>query len=216
MNAPTSHYYLGSRSEIVAFLPERYTRVLEIGCGEGGFRENLRPDCEYWGVEPVISVANIAALKVTKVLTGTYESVKNELPDAYFDLIICNDVIEHMVSHDQFLKEIRNKMTLDGYIIGSIPNIRYLPVLYSLIIKKDWKYQPYGVLDHTHLRFFTERSLRRSFLEHQYDIEVLTGINQIRTTKYRYIWPLFKTTLGILFGWDIMFTQLAFRIKKNQ
>ena len=45
-------YHLGVRSDMVAFLPQRYQRVLEIGCGVGGFRRNLSADCEYWCVEP--------------------------------------------------------------------------------------------------------------------------------------------------------------------
>lgn len=216
MNVPTSHYYIGCRPEVATFLPKHYTRVLEIGCGEGGFRANLRSDCEYWGVEPVASVAKTAELILDRVLNGTYEAVENELPDGYFDLIICNDVIEHMVSHDQFLNDIRKKMTVDGCIVGSIPNVRYLPVLFSLLVKKEWKYEACGVLDRTHLRFFTERSLRRTFIKHHYDIKVMTGINPISTTRYRAIWPFIKILLGLIFGQDIMFIQFAFRVQPSK
>lgn len=212
MPFPSEQYYVGTRPEVATFLPKNYSRVLEIGCGEGGFRGNLKKKCEYWGVEPVTSVAKTAELRLDKVINGTFENIQNELPDGYFDLIICNDVIEHMISHDNFFKNIHKKLSEDGHIIGSIPNIRYLPVLFSLIVKKEWKYEEWGVLDRTHLRFFTEKSLRRTLISHNYKIEEFSGINPITTTKYRLIWPFFRKILSVILGKDVMFTQFAFRI----
>lgn len=213
MAFPSEQYYVGTRPEVATFLPQNYIRVLEIGCGEGGFRANLKSNCEYWGIEPVMSVAQIAETKLTKVLNGNYENIQDQIPDGYFDLIICNDVIEHMVSHDDFFKDICKKLSDNGHIVGSIPNVRYLPVLFSLIVNRDWQYEDCGVLDRTHLRFFTQKSLFRTLAIHNYKIEKFSGINPITTTRYRYIWPFCRKILSLLFGEDIMFTQFAFRIK---
>lgn len=88
---------------MVRFLPVAYSRVLEIGCADGEFRQNLTGEHEYWGVEPVRSAANTASKRLDNVLVGTYAEVEGDIPNDYFDLVICNDVIEHMVDHDKFL-----------------------------------------------------------------------------------------------------------------
>lgn len=80
------------------------------------------------------------------------------LPDQHFDMVICNDVIEHMVDHDHFLEHIKTKMRPGACIVGSIPNVRHLTALFKLLVAKDWPYSASGILDRTHLRFFTENS----------------------------------------------------------
>jgi len=52
-------YYKGTREDIVNFLPDKYSKILEIGCGRGGFRANLSNKCEYWGIEAVDKLDNI-------------------------------------------------------------------------------------------------------------------------------------------------------------
>ena len=87
------NYYQSSRLEVTHLLPKEYERVLEIGCAEGNFRANLKRKCECWGIEPVKAAAKIASQKLDKVLIGTYDDVFDELPEDFFDLVICNDVI---------------------------------------------------------------------------------------------------------------------------
>lgn len=169
-------YYKCNRAEVAKLLPSKINRVLEIGCAAGGFRENVG-GCEYWGVEMISDVADLAKNKLDKVLVGAFEDVYDELPDNYFDMVVCNDVIEHMMDYDTFLENIKNKMTSNGRILGSIPNVRHVDNLKKLIFYKDWKYGDSGVLDRTHLRFFTLKSLRQTLLSHKYEIEVIKGIN---------------------------------------
>lgn len=212
------------RPEIVQFLPDNYTKVLEIGCHEGDFSYNLKKECEIWGVEPNRTAAEYALQKLNKVLIGKYEEIYHELPDAYFDLVICNDVIEHIADHDNFFKSIQNKMTCEGVLIASVPNVRHISNLYGLLVKKDWEYQNNGILDYTHLRFFTEKSLLRTLNSHQFKIEHFTGINSC-IKKYALVGDLFSisitllTSLSILatlgYYWDIQYLQYGFRVKKT-
>lgn len=170
-------YALSDRAEVAAFLPKRYQTVLEIGCSKGGFKSSLNPAVEVWGVEPDDRAAAEARSRGYKVLTGLYENVSDQCPDHYFDVVICNDVIEHMVDHDKFLVDIKRKLKKDGHLVGSIPNVRHFGNLFRLLIKKDWQYENRGVLDRTHLRFFTEKSLYRTFSANGYVINDLRGIN---------------------------------------
>ncbi|MRR05720.1 MAG: class I SAM-dependent methyltransferase, partial [Deltaproteobacteria bacterium] len=147
-------YYIYNRPEMIDFIPGQYTRVLEIGCGEGNFRANLDEDCEYWGIEPFEAAAKVAANKLFKVINKTYDEAFDELPDNYYDLVVCNDVIEHMTDYVFLFRTIKKKMKPSSFIIGSIPNVRYIKNLTELLIKKDWKYKDEGILDKTHYRFF--------------------------------------------------------------
>ncbi|CAA6825334.1 MAG: Unknown protein [uncultured Thiotrichaceae bacterium] len=208
-------YYQYSRSEMKPFFPTLYFNVFEMGCGEGIFSKQLNQDNiqALWGIEPSEEASKVATENGYKVLTGLYDDCVDNLPDQFFDLVICNDVIEHMVDHDDFLEQIKKKITVDGVIVGLVPNVRYYKNLRDLLFKRDWEYQDAGVLDRTHLRFFTERSLKRCFTEHNYEIQKVEGINRARG---------FKAFIAImmllsLFTWgDIKYVQFAFRIRKTE
>jgi len=206
-------YFEYNRKEILSLIPQKYYRVLEIGCGVGNFRNNFTNECEYWGIEPVVDVANEANKHLNKVLVGTYEDTFDDLPNDYFDLIICNDVIEHMVNPDNFFQSIKLKMTSEAYIIGSIPNVRYLENIINLMIKKDWEYVDAGILDRTHLRFFTENSLKKTIIKQGYKIEKFIYINSIFSNPYT-IGAIIKRVLVKILGKDTEFLQFGIRIKQ--
>ena len=94
-----------------------------------------------------------------------------------FDLIVCNDVIEHLPDADAFVQSVRTKLVPGGHIMASIPNMRHWEVLWQLLVRRDWKYGREGILDRTHLRFFTERSIRRLFEDAGFVVERQGGIN---------------------------------------
>jgi SAM-dependent methyltransferase len=213
MNKSTEYYQV-NRKEVAALLPRQYSRVLEIGCGAGGFRKNMDQVHEYWGVEPVASIAELARDNLTKVLVGNYQDVESKIPDNYFDLVICNDVIEHMPDHDEFLQSIKDKLSKGGCLVASIPNVRYIGNLREMLIAKDWEYKSYGILDRTHLRFFTEKSLRRALINNAYSIEEFIGINCYRARS-----PLERVICllaVLLFGRDIKYLQFCIRITDAQ
>ncbi len=208
----TEIYYQGQRPEVAAFLPSTYSKVLEIGCGNGDFRDIISNNaCEYWGVEPVAEIAKLADLKLDRVLVGTYDEIVDDLPDNYFDLIICNDVIEHMVDHEAFYQSIKQKVKPNAYMIGSLPNVRFLPNIHELLRKKDWEYKESGILDRTHLRFFTEKSIKRDFNNQNFEIEILSGING-RTYTWSNKSDIFMNFLKLLLGKDTEFLQFGFRV----
>jgi 2-polyprenyl-3-methyl-5-hydroxy-6-metoxy-1,4-benzoquinol methylase len=193
-------------------------RILEIGCGAGKFKSNIVEFDEYWGIEPFEPVAKIAAENLDKVLVGTFKDVYDALPNNYFDCVVCADVIEHMDDEDWFLKNIKLKMKDKSIIVGSIPNVRHVGVLLKLLIWRDWEYSDIGILDRTHLRFFTKKSLKRAFISNEYAIEEFYGINQVKL-KFDSIRVFFKS-LGMIFftyllGSDTKFLQFGFRIRSR-
>ena len=211
-------YVYGHRGEINQFLPEKYNIVLEIGCNTGGFIKNLKAQ-EIWGVEPNHEAALISSKNGYKMLVGLYDEVCDQIPDNFFDLIIINDVLEHMVNEKKFLQDIKSKMKKEGVLVGSIPNVRYVGNLFKLLIKKDWKYEDQGILDMTHLRFFTEKSLIRCFKESNYTIDKFKGINSDFEKKNNVKTCLRKIVLAIVivfsggYFYDIQYIQFGFKIK---
>ena len=206
----STEYYQTERREVSGLLPKQYSKVLEIGCGAGRFRNNLNQEHEYWGVEPVESIAKLSKEKLDKVLVGTYQEVENLIPNNYFDLIVCNDVIEHMPDHDAFFQSIKQKIKKDGCLVASIPNVRYIENLSELLIKKDWEYKNEGILDRTHLRFFTRKSLVRTLSNNDFSIKQITGINRYQPGSLRN--RLLYRLAILLFGSDIQYLQFGIRV----
>lgn len=197
---------------MIPLLPQQYSKVLEIGCGEGVFRQNLSQDSEFWGVEPDRVSAKAAAKKIETVLIGTYEEMYNDIPNDYFDLVICNDVIEHLVDHDVFFQSIKKKLTKDGCLVASIPNVRYIKNLNELLVKKDWEYKSDGILDRTHLRFFTEKSLRRTIIDNGFVVDKFMGINPYKKKGFGVRRFLYNLAISLL-GADLRYMQFGICIR---
>jgi 2-polyprenyl-3-methyl-5-hydroxy-6-metoxy-1,4-benzoquinol methylase len=222
---PIKQYFLNVRPEMAAFLPNQFSTTLEIGCGAGGFTSTyLREARERWGVEPDADAAHVAAPKFNQMLVGTYDQITQKLPNKHFDLVICNDVIEHMPDHDRFLQDVATKMRPGGHIVGSVPNIRHFTALVKLLIFKDFPYAEDGILDRTHKRFFTIKSLRRTFRENSYEVEALNGIRSIIRDGITGLPPAKKAAskiaaavlVGASFGYwsDTQYSQIAFRVRR--
>ena len=97
-------------------------------------------------------------------------------------------------------------------MIGSIPNVRFIQNLYELLIKKDWEYKEEGILDKTHLRFFTLASIKQDFLNSQFHTEKLYGINKTSFSKRTFI-GLKMILFQFLLGEDTKYLQFGFRVK---
>ena len=204
-------YYQCQRQEVYELAPASVKRVLEIGCAAGRFRLNFHEQVEYWGVEPVREAAEQAQCKGIKVLCGTYDAVCGQLPDGYFDLVVCNDVIEHVSDPESFLVSLRDKLATGGTFIGSIPNVRFWGNLLNLLVRRDWKYEDSGVLDKTHLRFFTVRSFRRLMKSAGFHLSLLRGIE---STRMKILKVIFSPIL-LFVGFDICDMQIMFKADKR-
>jgi 2-polyprenyl-3-methyl-5-hydroxy-6-metoxy-1,4-benzoquinol methylase len=190
-------YYTQSRPEIIAFVPINTKTILDIGCGQGSFLMLIKEKigAETWGVEMVKEMAEYAKKKADYVFVGQIEKIFSSIPDGYFDCICFNDVLEHLIEPTEVLKMMRQKLSENGIIIASIPNVRYFLNIRNLLIYKDWEYTNSGILDATHLRFFTQKSMKRMFENAGYKLILQKGINKILSWKFKLVYLL---TLGIL------------------
>jgi 2-polyprenyl-3-methyl-5-hydroxy-6-metoxy-1,4-benzoquinol methylase len=110
---------------------------------------------------------------------GPYPEALGEL-HAYFDCIVFNDVLEHMPDPWEVLRMTRHLLSPIGTVVASIPNVRYLPVSVRLLLNGDFSYADVGVMDRTHLRFFTMRTMHELFEASGYAVVAMRGINPWR------------------------------------
>ena len=181
----TNSYFIRSRIEMLKFLPDKFSNVLEIGCGQGEFGKLVKKTFKtnYTGIEIDPEAALVAKKHLDYVLIGDAFEQLQILPDHSFDLLICNDVIEHLTTPEILFRNIRIKMRPNSTLVCSIPNIRVLGNLIHLLINKDFEYTDYGIRDKTHLRFYTRKSIIRFFEDNGFQIEKIMGINSINTFK---------------------------------
>ena len=174
-----NEYFDNPRVEMLPFIPSDVTRVLDMGCGSGAFGALLKRSrvVEVIGVEVFSDAAERARNVLDHVVIQNMETDELELPHGYFDCITYNDVIEHLCDPWMTVRKLSKFLRPGGYVVSSIPNIRYFDVFKDLLINKEWVYQSDGVLDRTHLRFFTEKTIPRMFEEAGYEILKLKGIN---------------------------------------
>jgi 2-polyprenyl-3-methyl-5-hydroxy-6-metoxy-1,4-benzoquinol methylase len=182
---------------MLAFVPAEAQRILDVGCGAGTFASRLKRErgAEVWGVELDPEAAKTASAEIDRVLVGDALAVLDELPAGTFDCIVLNDILEHLVEPEQLLVGLGPKLTATGCLVASIPNVRHFPHLWQLVVRGEWTYTDEGILDRSHLRFFTRKSIKSLFTQCDYRLDEVVGIHPTRSWK----WRLFDLlTLGCL------------------
>ncbi len=191
------------------FLPQRARNVIELGCGSGSFGKVLRqnyPEACIIGVEINPQAAEKARPVYDTVHISDVNDVLSATTPGLFDLIVCNDILEHLTDPWKCLNLAKNCLASDGVVVASIPNMRFWPVLSDLLFNKAWNYRDAGVMDRTHLRFFTESSIHRLFVDCGYVVDTLEGIS--RTSRISLRWRLLNALMaGRLF--DCVYPQFA-------
>jgi GT2 family glycosyltransferase/glycosyltransferase involved in cell wall biosynthesis/SAM-dependent methyltransferase len=155
-------YFEFARPELLALVPSSAASVLEIGCGAGRLGEALkaRQPCHVTGIELDGLAAESARQRLDDVVVGDVETLDLAFASNSFDAIVCGDVLEHLRQPERLLRRIHNWLKPGGKLIASIPNVAHRSVIGNLLCG-NWDYEPAGLLDATHLRFFTRRSIER-------------------------------------------------------
>lgn len=152
-------YYEGTRPDLRARIPSHAERVLDVGCGRGGLGAALKsdhPQVRVHGIEYLPEAAAVAAERLDDTLVADLD-VLEVLPDDWesFDAITCGDVLEHLRDPARLLRVLSRSLAPGGVIVASIPNIKHWSVVAPLLVDDRFTYQDNGLLDRTHVHFFT-------------------------------------------------------------
>lgn len=170
------NYSCFARKELIEMLDVQEDcsfRLLEIGCSCGATLLALKqrfPKSLLYGIELDEMPARIAG-KFAVVSQADIEE-KLDFPDNFFSCIMIGDVLEHLHNPWQVLRNLGRILCKGGQIIASVPNVMHISVISSLL-QGNWTYQDAGILDRTHLRFFTRNEIIRMFQNAGYTVSLL-------------------------------------------
>lgn len=167
---------LSTERQLVLERVGRDKLVLEVGAHTGYFTDRLRlQGCHVTAVEMDPAAAQKAAARADRIIVGDIEDdkVRAQLAEP-FDVILYMHILEHLVDPWGVLRESRRMLKKGGSIIILIPNVAAWHVRKDLFFKGIFEYEDVGILDRTHLRFFTLNSARALVEEAGYRITFWT------------------------------------------
>ena len=169
-----------SLSVLAQLVPEGAT-VLDLGCGSGSLGRYLAQTraCTSDGVTLSEVEAAHARPHYRRVVVDNLESCDLQATFAgqRYDAIVCADVLEHLSRPERILTACRELLTADGQLLFSVPNAGYCGLVADLL-HGEFRYREEGLLDRTHLRFFTRRSLTRLMHQQHWSIGALDTIRR--------------------------------------
>lgn len=173
-------YHDNVRLEIASFISEPPGLILDIGCGAGAAGKVIKkkfPGARVIGIERNPWAADLARTALDEVICADLHDVdlRSRLGSVRVDLVLLLDILEHLYDPWRTLLRIRDWLEPGTRVLASAPNVRNLETLDALA-SGHWDYAANGVLDITHLRFFTKPSFRRLFEETGYRVLDVTPL----------------------------------------
>lgn len=153
-------YYNNPRLDLISLIPTTARRVLDVGCGTGqlGRFLKMRQECQVDGIELLPEVARQARNYLDIVINDDAMRAIPLLPEGEYDCVVMGDVLEHLIDPEKALAGTARAMKQGATLLVSVPNVAHWSVIYGLL-KGIWKYEDAGILDRTHLRFFTRQGI---------------------------------------------------------
>ncbi len=162
-----SNYYDGLNLKLLAAIPAGARRVLELGCANGRlgrrFKE-LHPGVQWWGVDLSAEACATAAPHLDRVVTLDLDRADLTVLEGGFDVVVIGDLLEHLRQPAALLAALCDLTTDDAKIVCCLPNMGHLSVIERLVAG-DISYDSAGLLDQTHVRFFSPSSAFKTFLD---------------------------------------------------
>ena len=161
----SSHYYARQ-------LVGRDQDVLDVGCGEGFFAAELKKDGNrIVGVDALPSATEHAALEryISADLNAAQPELARQAGEHAFDRVLLLDVLEHLVQPERLLAEVRPALKEGGQLVVSVPNVANITVRLALLFGR-FPYTDRGILDCTHLHFYTRKTARALLAENGWEI----------------------------------------------
>lgn len=177
--------------EIIFKLIKKESSVLDLGCWAGRFGEKLKKEkkCIVYGTDINKQAIELAKERLDLAFISDLrkpETLEANLKGESFDFITAIEVLEHLAEPEELLVEIKKYLGKNGKLIVSVPNVANYAVRLNLLMG-SFSYQEQGILDESHLRFFTLFTIRNLLEDSGYRIE------QIKYTRAKFLPTLFAT-----------------------
>jgi 2-polyprenyl-3-methyl-5-hydroxy-6-metoxy-1,4-benzoquinol methylase len=181
------------RMDLMDLIPEDCDHILEIGCGTGATGSVLKEknsNLIYWGLEIDEQAARIAETRLDKVFATDIEKMAHDqrlFEDEFFDLIIAADILEHLYDPWRVMHFLWGFIKKGGKVLLSLPNTQNIQLIANLV-QGNWTYEKYGLLDATHIRFFTWNEIEKLLLGTGY--RILKTVSQLQAALDGQPFPL--------------------------
>jgi len=173
-------------------------RVLDIGCGGGRLAKHLTAmGAEVVGVERQPEAAALARRYCSRVIEKDLEDAHLLEPGERFDVIVFADVLEHLVYPDAVLRKLAAHLTPTGFVLVSLPNIAYYKVRFRLLAGR-FEYEPSGIMDHSHLRFFTYETAMQLVRAGGLTPSFVGAVYSVPVGRLSRFWPTMHARVGSL------------------
>jgi len=188
---------------MIQLIPVGNHKILEVGCGSGHTLKKLKELSkanETVGIEINEQVTQDLSDALDRLYIGDVETIDLPHTENYFDYILFGDVLEHLIDPRRVLHRFKSLLRDDGYILASIPNIKHYDVLLRLIFFDEFQYTDDGILDRSHLRFFTKKEILKMFADEKLEVVDLIPVDGNKPGKKRYKDTLFTFLNSKLFS----------------
>lgn len=156
-------YFTNIRHDLMNFVPhDAGNRILE---GAGGVDtlitiKKMGLAGEVVGIELCrVDGSNQRHPSIDRFIFQNIESMEIDLPENYFNIIMCGDVLEHLLDPRWTVEKLQPHLKKGGKLIASFPNIRHYRALYQVFVKGQFSYTKFGLFDKTHFRFFCKSDM---------------------------------------------------------
>jgi 2-polyprenyl-3-methyl-5-hydroxy-6-metoxy-1,4-benzoquinol methylase len=183
-------------------------RVLEVGCSTGYMSQELvERGCNVTGIEvdPIAAEKAREYCETVHVLDLNAPNWLAALPERSFDIVLLGDVLEHLISPDTTLRDLAEILSADGSLVISLPNVVHWITRFKILFGQ-FNYEPWGTLDHTHLRFFTKKTAYRLIESSGFRITRFHPVSGGKFAgRFRPVWQQLAYLLPGLFCYQMLF-----------
>jgi 2-polyprenyl-3-methyl-5-hydroxy-6-metoxy-1,4-benzoquinol methylase len=170
-------YFGTPRLDLLGMLPAGGgLSLLELGAGDGATlraAKRLGLASSTAGIDLVAPDLGAADERIDRFLTGDCERMELDLPPGSFDAVLCADVLEHLVDPWRMVRRLTELLRPGGLFLASLPNFRNHRAWWPILFAGDFRYEPSGLRDHTHLRFFCRQNIEQLFQNAGLEVEAM-------------------------------------------
>src|SRR4051794_16697392 len=171
-------------------------RILDVGCGAGRLAKHISLlGAEVVGVERHPEAASLARKYCKRVIEQDLDSSSLLARDDLFDVMIFADVLEHLVEPDALLKRLAPNLAPNGFILVSLPNIAYYKMRFGLL-RGHFDYEPSGIMDRSHLRFFTRQTAMQLLGDGGFTPKVMDAVYHVPCGRLDRYWSSMHSFVG--------------------